>query len=115
MRSLPGSRRAAALNDSPAGSGGSVYMSPGKLPATASSSSAASATLRASGPLVDSPARSGLSGPCDTPLRVGLISNGTHTLDGILLDPRPALPCAAGASPAATAAAAPPLDPPADR
>jgi len=31
------------------------------------------------------------------------------------MEPPPSLPCAAGASPAATAAAAPPLDPPADR
>ncbi len=30
------------------------------------------------------------------------------------MDPPPSLPCAAGARPDATAAAAPPLDPPAD-
>jgi hypothetical protein len=36
-----------------------------------------------------------------------LIPNSPHTLDGIRIDPPPSLPCAAGASPAATAAAAP--------
>ena len=46
--------------------------------------------------------------------RDGLIPNSPHTLDGIRIDPPPSLPCAAGARPAATAAAAPPLDPPAD-
>ena len=90
-------------------------MSPGWLPVIASSSSAASATVRASGPSVDSPARSGISGPPEIRPRLGLIPNSPHTLAGIRIDPPPSLPCAAGASPAATAAAAPPLDPPADR
>jgi hypothetical protein len=40
--------------------------------------------------------------------------NSPHALAGIRIDPPPSLPCAAGASPAATAAAAPPLEPPAD-
>ena len=41
--------------------------------------------------------------------------NSPHTLDGMRMDPPPSLPWAAGASRAATAAAAPPLEPPADR
>src|ERR1700722_2273001 len=81
----------------------------------ASSSRAASATVWASGPLVDRPARSGLSGPAAIRPRLGLIPNSPHTLAGIRIEPPPSLPWAAGARPAATAAAAPPLDPPADR
>src|SRR6266487_307810 len=80
----------------------------------ASSRSAASATVRVIGPSVDRPARSGISGPPEMRPRLGLIPNRPHTLAGILMDPPPSLPCAAGASPADTAAAAPPLDPPAD-
>src|SRR5579875_3214568 len=114
MRSLPGSRRAQPRKDSPAGSGGWVYMSPGKLPAITSSSSAASATVRAMGPLVPRPTRSGTSGPSEIRPRDGLIPNSPHTLLGMRIDPPPSLPWAAGARPAATAAAAPPLDPPAD-
>ena len=41
--------------------------------------------------------------------------NRPQTLAGMRIDPAPSLPGAAGASPEATAAAAPPLDPPADR
>src|SRR5215471_4472640 len=90
-------------------------MSPGWLPAIASSRSAASATVLASGPSVDRPARSGIIGPCEIRPRVGLIPKSPHTLDGMRIEPPPSLPCAAGASPDDTAAAAPPLDPPADR
>ena len=50
----------------------------------------------------------------ETRPRVGLIPNRPHTLDGMRMEPHPTLPGAAGARPAATAAAAPPLDPPAD-
>ncbi len=90
-------------------------MSPGKLPDITSSSSAASATVRAIGPLLARPVRSGASGPSDTRPREGLTPTRPHTLDGMRMDPPPSLPWAAGARPAATAAAAPPLDPPADR
>src|ERR1700684_1136455 len=78
-----------------------------------SSSRAASATVRASGPSVDRPARSGLSGPDEIRPRLGLIPNSPHTLAGIRIEPPPSLPWAAGARPAGTAAGAPPLDPPA--
>ena len=90
-------------------------MSPGWLPVITSSSSAASATDRASGPSVPSPDRSGTSGALEIRPRDGFSPNRPHTLDGIRIDPPPSLPWAAGARPAATAAAAPPLDPPADR
>src|SRR5271165_4983004 len=80
----------------------------------ASSSRAASATVRASGPSVDNPVRSGIIGPCEIRPRLGLIPNRPQTLAGILMEPPPSLPWAAGARPDATAAAAPPLDPPAD-
>ena len=89
-------------------------MSPGKFPAITSSSNAASSTVRAMGPITPRPVRSGTIGPSETRPRVGLIPNRPHTLDGMRIDPPPSLPWAAGASPAATAAAAPPLDPPAD-
>ena len=89
-------------------------MSPGKFPVITSSSSAASATVRAIGPLTPRPARSGISGPSEIRPRDGLIPNSPHTLDGMRMEPPPSLPWAAGARPAATAAAAPPLDPPAD-
>src|SRR6266705_1424277 len=81
----------------------------------ASSSRAASATVLAIGPSVDRPLRSGISGPCEIRPRLGLIPNRPHTLAGILIDPPPSLPWATGARPAATAAPAPPLEPPADR
>ncbi len=89
-------------------------MSPGWWWASTSSSAAASATFRASGPLADRPARSGIIGASDTRPRLGLIPTRPHAAAGIRIDPAPSLPWASGASPAATAAAAPPLDPPAD-
>src|SRR5690349_20604713 len=79
-----------------------------------SSSRAASSTDRAIGPLVDRPNRSGTTGPWEIRPRVGLIPNRPHTLLGMRMEPPPSLPWATGASPDATAAAAPPLDPPAD-
>ena len=89
-------------------------MSPGQLQVITSSSSAASATVRASGPSVLSPDRSGHQRPPEMRPRLGLRPNRPQTLAGIRIDPPPSLPWAAGASPAATAAPAPPLDPPAD-
>ena len=41
--------------------------------------------------------------------------NSPQTLAGMRIEPPPSLPCANGSSPAATAAPAPPLDPPAER
>src|SRR4051794_23803517 len=79
-----------------------------------SSSAAASCTVRVSGPLVERPSRP-LYGAGETRPRDGLIPKIPQQEAGIRIDPPPSLPCAAGARPAATAAAAPPLEPPAVR
>ena len=47
--------------------------------------------------------------------RVGLRPNNPQHEAGILMEPPPSEPCANGTSPAATAAAAPPDEPPAMR
>src|SRR5690625_707229 len=78
----------------------------------ASRSRAASATVRANGPEVASPSRSARSGAPETRPRVGLRPKTPHALPGIRIDPPPSLPWATGARRAATAAAAPPLEPP---
>src|ERR1700677_2572915 len=90
-------------------------MSPGELPAITSSSSAASATVLVMGPSIPKPSTSGTSEPPEIRPRDALIPNSPQTLEGMRMDPAPSLPWAAGARPADTAAAAPPLDPPADR
>src|SRR4051794_31605609 len=84
-------------------------------PAIASSSAAASRPVRASGPCTDRPLISLLSGAVDTRPRLVLMPTRPLTLDGMRIDPPPSLPGAAGSRPAATAAPAPPLDPPAER
>src|SRR3954466_10194869 len=84
-------------------------------PAIASSSAAASRTVRASGPCTDRPLISALSGAVDTRPRLVLMPNKPVTLDGVRIDPPPSLPGAAGSSPEATAVPAPPLEPPAER
>src|SRR5207245_9035376 len=91
------------------------YASPGRWPAMASSPAAASATLRAITPSVDSPAQgSPSSGPADTRPRDGLRPTVPQQLDGMRTEPPPSVPCAKAHKPAATAAAAPPLEPPAE-
>ena len=47
--------------------------------------------------------------------RLGFSPTSPQQLAGIRIDPPPSEPCATGTSPAATAAAAPPLEPPAIR
>src|ERR1700758_5018 len=89
-------------------------MLPGEVPAHTSRRSAPAPAGGPSGPLTPRPYRSGTSGPSETRPRDGLIPNRPQTLDGMRMEPPPSLPWAAGARPAATAAAAPPLDPPAD-
>src|SRR5262249_60734233 len=71
--------------------------------------------VRAMGRSAPTPAPPPGPGPEDPRPRVGLIPNSPHTLAGIRIEPPPSLPCANGSSPAETAAAAPPLEPPADR
>src|SRR5215213_9006222 len=81
----------------------------------ASSSAAASRTVRASGPSPASPLQSEPTGPALTRPRLGLKPKIPHELAGMRIDPPPSLPCANGTRPADTAAPAPPLDPPALR
>src|SRR5690606_36924570 len=83
-------------------------------PATCTSrSSAASATVRAMGPATDSPP--GLSRPdaMGTLPREGLRPTTPTVAAGMRIDPPPSDAGARGRSPAATAVAAPPLEPPA--
>src|SRR5439155_15938105 len=75
--------------------------------------SAASRTVRAIGPWVMSPPRGFELGAFDTRPRDGLMPTTPQQLDGILIDPPPSDPSAMGQRQAATAAADPPLEPPA--
>src|SRR5205809_4959104 len=77
---------------------------------------AASATVRAITPLVDKPAQSSPnSGPLEIRPRAGFNPTTPQHEAGIRIDPPPSPPWARPQSPAATAAAAPPLEPPAVR
>src|SRR2546428_11106927 len=77
---------------------------------------AASATVRAITPLVDKPAQSSpRSGPLEIRPRDGFNPTTPQHEAGIRIDPPPSPPWARPQSPAATAAAAPPLEPPAVR
>ena len=83
-------------------------------PATRSSKAAASRTLRVTANSQEKPfQRSPSPGPNELRPRVGLSPTRAHMLAGPRIDPPPSLAWAAGTMPAATAAAAPPLEPPA--
>ena len=90
-------------------------MSSGPHPDNTSKKAAASATVRANGPTTPSSPSPGGIGSSLTRPRLGLIPTSPVTLAGIRIDPPPSDPCATDASRADTAAAAPPLDPPAER
>src|SRR6266699_7206044 len=79
-----------------------------------SSRSAASATVRAIGPVWPNDAHDGGENPGDrgTSPKVGFKPTTPQNEDGTRIDPTPSVPIASGPHPAATAAAAPPLDPP---
>src|SRR6266404_4187154 len=77
-----------------------------------SSSAAASRTVRATGADVPRPSEPEPYGDGDTRPRDGLIPRRPQHDAGMRIEPPPSLPCATGHSPAAVAAAAPPLDPP---
>src|SRR5918998_6039326 len=80
-------------------------------PAMALSIIAASRTVLVMGPRCDrSP--TALGGYCGTRPKEGLNPKMPQNAAGMRIDPAPSLPCARGPRPAATAAAAPPLDPP---
>src|SRR5262245_51801207 len=112
MRSRAG-RCVIAVANGRAG-GGATYGSPGVAPAVTSSSAAVSRTLRVTTNSAEKPLqRSPSPGPNELRPRLGLRPTRPHMLAGPRMEPPPSLACAAGTSPAATAAAAPPLEPPA--
>src|ERR671917_2314436 len=83
-------------------------------PAMALSIIAASRTVLVIGPRCErSP--TALGGYCGTKPNDGLNPKMPQNEAGMRTEPAPSLPCASGPRPAATAAAAPPLDPPAVR
>src|SRR5947199_2247773 len=79
-----------------------------------SSASAASATVRVIGPVCASEAQDGGENPGErgTRPKVGFNPNTPQNEDGTRIEPTPSVPIAIGPQPAATPAAAPPLDPP---
>ena len=81
-------------------------------PASAPSRSAASATVRAIGPLWPRAAQMSVVGHSGTRPSEGLRPNTPQNAAGIRMEPAPSEPWAKAPSPAATAEAAPPLDPP---
>ena len=96
----------------PAG-GGAVYLSPTAGPWMASSRTAASRTVRVSPNSYDVPnPASPVSGPQGVRPRLGFSPTRPQQDAGMRSEPAPSLPCASGTAPAATRAAAPPLDPP---
>src|SRR5687768_12088731 len=114
MRSArPGPRSASRQG---ADGGAAKYGSPGMGPATRSSSSAQSRTERVTKNSHEKPLqRSPSVGPKEQRPRVGLSPTSPHMLAGPRIEPPPSLACATGTMPAATAAAAPPDEPPALR
>src|SRR5947199_10782089 len=90
-----------------------MYLSPTAPPWTASSSAAASRTVRVTAnwtasPLSDSPK----SGPTGVRPRVGFRPTRPHQAEGIRIEPPPSVACATGMAREATRAADPPLEPP---
>src|SRR5437764_15447900 len=79
-----------------------------------SSVSAASATVRVIGPVCAKEPQDGGEKPGERGTRpnVGLRPNTPQKLDGTRIEPTPSVPIASGPQPDATAAAAPPLEPP---
>src|SRR5947209_13636701 len=77
-----------------------------------SSTSALSAQVRASAPNTLKPSQLSPAGWVDTRPRVGFIPTSPQAAAGMRIDPPPSDPVANGTSPAATAAAEPPEDPP---
>ena len=114
MRRRPGSAPTSSRHGR--SGGGAVQGSPGAGPAHASSTAAESRTERVrTCSQVFSPKCSPKSGPSVMRPREGLRPTTPQQLAGIRIDPPESLPCATGTNPAATAAAAPPLEPPAVR
>ena len=111
MRSRPGSRPSCARNGS---AGGAVNQgAPSSGPAVASRMAAQSRTLRVTAcswlsPIMASPR----CGPTALRPRVGFSPTSPQQAAGMRMEPRLSVACAAGSIPPATAAPAPPLEPP---
>ncbi len=84
-------------------------ISPGPIGPTASRNRAASPTVRATGPSLPSWYQAAATEGIRP--RLGLMPTRPQFEAGVRVEPRPSLAWASGARPAATAAAAPPLDP----
>ena len=84
-------------------------------PASAASSGSQSATVRAIGPAWSSVGPSGTIPRIGTRPRDGLIVEVPQSADGMRSEPAVSVPVAAGVIRAASAAAEPPLEPPAER
>src|SRR5690606_22497067 len=104
----------AARNEPDAGPG-STRSSPGHPTASTSSATAVSRTSLVSTPFVASAAPSTPAGPVLIRPRLGFSPTSPHAAAGMRIEPPPSLPWAIGTIPAATAAPAPPEDPPAER
>ena len=92
--------------------GGAVYGSPGAVPAMTSRRAALSRTVRVSAWATASPSSEWPPGACELrPRRVLRPTSPQHDA-GTRIEPVPSPPEAAGTTPAATAEAEPPLDPP---
>src|SRR5215470_9095243 len=105
--------RAAARNE--VGSAGSDSGSAGCSPAMASSSSARSSTVRAIGPLADRLRSILATGVRATRPMLGRMPTMPQKLAGLRSEPPKSLPWASQAMPVASATAAPPDDPAAER
>src|SRR5579872_275126 len=111
MRSLRG------LDDTSArkgcAGGGAAYGSPGIYPEVASSAAAVSLTVRLTTPSITRPLMmSPISGPSELRPRVGFSPTKPQQAAGMRMEPPPSLAWATGTTPAATAAAEPPEEPP---
>src|SRR5918999_4983346 len=91
-----------------------VLRSRSSGPAMTSSIRAASRTVRVIGPMWESDSAA-LGGNWGTRPKDGLWPKMPQNDDGMRIEPAPSLPWASGPRPAATAAPAPPLEPPAVR
>ena len=110
----PRRRRADRRRERPRGRRARRTDRPASGPRSTSSSAAVSRTLRVTTNSAEKPLqRSPSAGPNELRPRVGLSPTRPHMLAGPRIEPPPSLACAAGTMPAATAAAAPPLEPPA--
>src|SRR5580765_8105469 len=96
-----------------AGSDGMHAGSRGSGPAITLSSHAVSDTVLAMGPLTEKPTNGNAVGAVGTSPTVGRNPTTLLKLPGFLSEPPMSLPSAIGSMPVASAAAAPPLDPPA--